>query len=114
MAEPNVVQNIVNRHWTITGGSGGSGYCVSRADELTATFKWGASMESTLVRGSPYATARFSGANVRISTEQGTRSVPEGFLWSFPCVYLGGDGVVFGVSDTFVRRHTMCLRCGVL
>ena len=62
----NIVQNMLNEFgasWVVSAADSSS-YCVSNADELTATFSWGDSMRSTIVRGSPYVTAEYKNAEV--------------------------------------------------
>ena len=76
IAEANAVRLNLSRPWTLSAEGAPAGFCVRRADEFTATFRWGSAMETTLVRGSPYATARFRGASAVITTQQTPRSVP--------------------------------------
>eukprot|EP00906_Rhabdomonas_costata_P016143 RCo023166 len=74
MAQGHIVQNIVNRHWMVDAG-GASSYCVKRADEVSFTVKWGTTMESTILHGSPYMTMKYTDApSPSIGTLQGIRS----------------------------------------
>nr|BCB67680.1 beta-1,3-glucanase [Euglena gracilis] len=75
MSQKKIVQNIVNRHWSISPGHG-ERYCVRLADEVTFTVTWGGTMESTIVRGSPYITATFHKApGATVGTAQGLRTL---------------------------------------
>uniref|UniRef100_A0A7S1HWD1 glucan endo-1,3-beta-D-glucosidase n=1 Tax=Eutreptiella gymnastica TaxID=73025 RepID=A0A7S1HWD1_9EUGL len=103
MSQKNIVQNIVNRHWSIVPGSGES-YCVRRADEVTFTVNWGGTMESTLVRGSPYITANFKHAPAAsIGAGQGVRTL-----------LIDGEEIpspsVSGAKYTVKRKVTAILR----
>ena len=64
-----------NNTWTFASVSPlATGFCVSRADEFTATFLWKAGatkvMQTTLVRGSPYVTVAYTNAIPVMSIEQ--------------------------------------------
>jgi endo-1,3(4)-beta-glucanase len=102
MSQKKIVQNIVNRHWSITPGMSDR-YCVRRADEVTFTVTWGA-MESTIVRGSPYITVNFKKAQeATIGTGQGVRTL-----------YLDGEEIPspssVGADYTAKHKVTVTLR----
>jgi len=71
----NIVQNMLNEFgpsWRVGTGEGTGGtYCVQDADELTVTVNFGASMRSTIVRGSPYVTAHFQATTAELRTPLG-------------------------------------------
>jgi len=103
LSQKKIVQNIVNRHWSIQPGSADR-FCVRRADELTFTVTWGGTMESTIVRGSPYITAAFKHApGASFSTGQGLRML-----------YLDGEEIPsptsVGSHYTVKRKVTAVLR----
>uniref|UniRef100_A0A7S1J168 glucan endo-1,3-beta-D-glucosidase n=1 Tax=Eutreptiella gymnastica TaxID=73025 RepID=A0A7S1J168_9EUGL len=73
----NIVQNMLSEFggaWTV-GVGGAEGYCVKDSDEMTATFDWGGLMSSTIVRGSPYVTAQYTGGSVQLTAGQGISSL---------------------------------------